>query len=271
MRKIGGVCHPPDKPDGSPSIRFFFWCYNRYMLEKISEHVYRRKQEPDTDRPHLYLIVNGNRSIAIDAGNSAAHVHSFYKDMEDKLPLPSMTIITHAHWDHTYGLHAISGTSLSSQKTADKLKQMSSWKWSEEAMEERLNSGEEIAFCAECMKLEYPDLSQIKVVPPVETFTGEHDVDLNGLAIHLKEVANPHEVDGTLVIVDDLVILGDASSPDYYHLDGLYDESRLEAFIQLLKEYPEYRFCHSHIDEIMTLEEYLDALKDEADKTGYIK
>ncbi|MCF0112291.1 MAG: MBL fold metallo-hydrolase, partial [Erysipelotrichaceae bacterium] len=53
------------------------------MIEKISEHVYRKLQQPDTDRPHLYLIQTQQGSIAIDAGNSAAHVKEFYREIEE--------------------------------------------------------------------------------------------------------------------------------------------------------------------------------------------
>ena len=83
------------------------------MIEKISEHVYRKLQQPDTDRPHLYLIQTQQGSIAIDAGNSAAHVKEFYREIEEAgLVLPTYTVLTHAHWDHSYGLWATATISL---------------------------------------------------------------------------------------------------------------------------------------------------------------
>ncbi|MCF0115190.1 MAG: MBL fold metallo-hydrolase, partial [Erysipelotrichaceae bacterium] len=128
------------------------------MLEKISEHVYRKYMNPETDRPHLYLIQGTTRSIAIDAGNSKAHVEEFYQEIKEMgLMLPSLTLLTHAHWDHSYGLHAIDHVSIASEKTTQKLEIMSHWLWTKEAMNQRLATGEEIEFCDTCIKKEYED------------------------------------------------------------------------------------------------------------------
>lgn len=242
------------------------------MLERISKHVYRLMQEHETDRPHLYLIQGNNRSIAIDAGNSEAHVKKFYDEIAaTRLTLPYLTILTHAHWDHSYGLHAVNGSSISSKTTAEKLKKMSTWLWTIGAMQQRILDKEDIPFCAECIMKEYTNLSLIKVIPPELTFKKKLDFDLDGIPLHVEAINNPHEDDGSIIVVDDLVILGDASSPDYYHLDGKYDENRVQAFIELLNNYSGYRIAHSHIDEILPLNAFLEAFNEEVRQTGFYK
>lgn len=76
-------------------------------LEQLTDRIFYYPHQPETDRPMLAYI-NGSRiSLAIDAGNSAAHVDGFYGAFEAAgLKLPDMTVITHWHWDHTFGMAA---------------------------------------------------------------------------------------------------------------------------------------------------------------------
>ncbi|WP_312501866.1 MBL fold metallo-hydrolase [Lacrimispora sp.] len=87
-------------------------------LRKINDRVFYYPHQPETDRPMLAYIKGDKFSLAIDAGNSAYHVDEFYKALEaQKLKKPDFTVITHWHWDHTFGMHRISGLSIAHNKT----------------------------------------------------------------------------------------------------------------------------------------------------------
>ena len=104
-------------------------------LIRLSERLYYLPYEKLTDRPNLYYIKGDDYSVAVDAGNSQKHVEKFYNALkEEGFDLPKYTIISHWHWDHTFGLKYISGKSMSTALTKEKLNEVSKWKWTDEEM-----------------------------------------------------------------------------------------------------------------------------------------
>ena len=61
-----------------------------------------------------WLMLKGEKySLAVDAGYSFCHVKDFYEAIElNKFGIPDFTVITHWHYDHTFGMHAIKGVSM---------------------------------------------------------------------------------------------------------------------------------------------------------------
>lgn len=112
------------------------------------------------------------------------------------------------------------------------------WAWTPEAMAARLESGEEIPFCDEKIRLEYPNLSEIRVKRSDLAIAGEKVLDLGGLHCHLIPMDTPHSRDGMLALVPEEGILfgGDADGEDFYDGGGTYDKRRLERFIAWLEE-----------------------------------
>ena len=129
--------------------------------------------EEPSDRPVLGYIRGERYSLAVDAGNSRRHVEKFYAALDAaELRRPDFTVLTHWHWDHTFGLHAVDGAAIACEATNEMLCRASRWKWSEEAMRERLWTGEEIEFCDKHIRAEYPDRTEISVVPAGLVFHG---------------------------------------------------------------------------------------------------
>ena len=92
-------------------------------LKRLTEHIWYMPYEEERDRPNLCYVKGDRWSLAIDAGHSAAHVREFYALLEkENLPLPGLTVLTHWHWDHTFGIHAIHGLALGNAKTDGHLK-----------------------------------------------------------------------------------------------------------------------------------------------------
>lgn len=112
------------------------------MLKRLTERAWYLPWEEETDRPNLCYLLGERHSLAVDAGNSPAHVGKFYRALEEQgLPLPDFTVLTHWHWDHTFGLGAIHGVGIASAKTNQKLRQVAAWQWTPQAMEERERRG----------------------------------------------------------------------------------------------------------------------------------
>ena len=195
------------------------------MLKRLTERAWYLPWEEETDRPNLCYLLGERHSLAVDAGNSPAHVGKLYRALEEQgLPLPDFTVLTHWHWDHTFGLGAVHGVGIASAKTNQKLRQVAAWQWTPQAMEERERRGEDIPFCNEHIRKEYPRLGEIAVSPAAVELEGSLTLDLGGVRCQLLCQENPHAPDGLLVYVpqEGLVVLGDADCGDFYRLDGGY-------------------------------------------------
>lgn len=217
------------------------------MLQPLTERVWYLPHDEASDRPVLTYIQGDQLSIAVDAGNSPAHVREFYTAITDeRLSIPEITILTHWHWDHSFGLCAANGFTMASKKTAEKLKEMTAWQWTPEAMEARLASGEEIPCCHEQICLEYRRPEWIQVIEPDMTLEGEGTMDIGGVVIRCETCDSPHSRDALLVSADNVLIIGDAGYEDFYELDRQYDKTRLAAFIDKLKSRSEAWLIAGH-------------------------
>ena len=87
-------------------------------LNRLTERIWIYPFEERRDRPNLGYIRGDRWSLAVDAGHSEEHTLAFYKALEEAgLPLPDLTVLTHWHWDHTFGMHAVNGLCLAGEGT----------------------------------------------------------------------------------------------------------------------------------------------------------
>ena len=161
-------------------------------LKRLSQHIWYMPFEEERDRPNLGYVKGDNYSIAIDAGHSAAHTKEFYDLLEkEKLPLPSLTVITHWHWDHTFGMHAAAGLCLANEKTNQYL---ATWK------EKIETSGpDEFLSMNESIRKEYEGNREVKVVKADMTFNGEITLDLGGCTVKVMQTEAPHTDDSAVI------------------------------------------------------------------------
>ena len=222
---------------------------NSSRLIKASERLYYLPYEEETDRPNLYYIRGDDYAVAVDAGNSEAHVRKFYEAIQAMgFELPRYTFISHWHWDHTFGLHAIKGMSVSTSLCHDKLSEVAGWEWSREAMNRREETGEDIPFCTEHILKEYPDLSQIKVVETDACLDEELILDAGGIRIRMIPRDSTHSRDALFVYLPEekALIVQDADCEDFYH-GAVYDRDRLRdmiAFFEAL-DYEDHYLGHA--------------------------
>jgi glyoxylase-like metal-dependent hydrolase (beta-lactamase superfamily II) len=238
------------------------------VLNKITERIYYLPAEERTDRPVLGYIKGDKFALAVDAGNSADHVEKFYQDLRElNLRLPDFTVITHWHWDHTFGMHVVSGKTVAGHLTNRKLIEVQKWEWTDEAMEKRLQSGEDIEICDKCIKLEYPDRDKIKVIGSEIEFTGGINIDLGGVHCEIREFNDPHSGDAVLVNVPEekVLFLGDVDCGDYYHNEGKYNKVKLKEMISELEKIDADIFVVGH-DVPRSKLNVIGYLKDELDK-----
>ena len=180
-------------------------------LTRLTEHIWYMPFEEERDRPNLGYLKGENWSLAIDAGHSAAHVREFYKLLEkENLPLPGLTVLTHWHWDHTFGMHAVKGLTLANDKTNRYLAE-----WKEKT--EKNGPGEFFAL-HESIRREYSENPEVIVKQADIVFSREITLDLGSCTVKVIQAEAPHTDDSTLVCVDrdKTLFLGDSAGDDFF-------------------------------------------------------
>lgn len=235
---------------------------------KVTDKIYFFTGEQETDRPFLYYIKGSNYSVAIDAGQSKEHVDQFYSSIQKEgFSFPKYTIITHWHWDHTFGLPYIHGKSISSRLTQQQLEVVSNWKWTRKDMEQRVKEGIDIEFVNECIQKVYANLSMIKIVTTDIVVNDNMKLDLGDIQLELYARDSIHSRDALLVYIpqEKALFVGDADCQDIYN-NGEVKLSRLIAYREFVNEFEIERYFlgHDFPDNKVSVNNYLDELENDA-------
>ncbi len=204
------------------------------IINKFSENIYYSDFVRETDRPVLGYIRGDKFSVMIDAGNSQDHMEEFLREIERmNLEMPKYCVITHHHWDHSFGMEFFKGETIVSRKTNDKLEYLKKLKWDKESVLKRLETGEEIEFAYNAMVVEYENFDDIKVSTGDIIFEDKLILDLGNDLCHIVLVGGPHEEDSSLIYLEKEKVLfaGDAHSGDYYHNEGKIDGEKMKGYI----------------------------------------
>ena len=175
-------------------------------LNRLTERIWVYPYEEERDRPNLSYIRGDRWSMAVDAGHSAEHTQEFYRTLEEAgLPLPEVTVLTHWHWDHTFGMHAVHGLCLANERTNQHL----------EAFRKRIET-EGTAFFLEMdkrIRKEYTDNKPVIVTLADLVFRGEMLLDAGNCPIRVFQAEAPHTDDSTLIEApgEKVLILGDST------------------------------------------------------------
>lgn len=189
-------------------------------LEKLTEHIYYSHSSPAGDRPALGYISGSKAAVMVDAGNSAAHNAAFLEKLAEKgLRTPEFCILTHWHWDHSFGLHALKMETYAHAKTNEKLREIAAWKWDDDAMRQRLAEGTEIAFADENIRMEYSDLQKILVMPAANEIQEEAVFDCGGITCRCLHLPSAHSDDSIVVYIPEekILFIGDIYGDDFYN------------------------------------------------------
>ncbi|MFB7816418.1 MBL fold metallo-hydrolase [Paenibacillus chitinolyticus] len=206
-------------------------------LRRLTDRVFYTMFSKESDRPVLGYINGQKRSLMVDSGNSKFHAALFNEAVrKEGLRIPEIVAITHWHWDHTFGMHAVEGITIAHEKTNDKLAEQAKWEWTDTEMKKRLAAGVEIEFADTCIRNEYPSLSEIQVVTSDISFNGTMEIDLGGITAQLHHVTSPHSDDSVCIFVPEerVIFIGDAVGVDYYN-DRHLDKDKLRSLLTAIE------------------------------------
>lgn len=180
-------------------------------LTKVTDRIWYYPFEKERDRPILGYVKGDDWSLAVDAGHSKYHTLEFYSALEKAgLPMPSVTVLTHWHWDHSFGMWALKGKCISNERTKDHLMEFKKWYLEHDT--------EDFLALDESIRREYAECYDIRKNPVIVTvpdilFIDEMRLDAGNCPIRLLQTEAPHTDDSTLIVVENekVLFLGDAA------------------------------------------------------------
>ena len=233
-------------------------------LVQLKDNVYILEYKENTDRPNLGYILDGEIGYMIDAGNSKKHVKYFLKKIKKaNLPYPKYTIITHHHWDHSFGLASLNNTSIGLNKTNEVLKEHKE-KLEKYGIDYLIKNEDIPLFCKDHINLEYKHKkSQITIKELDITFDNEYS--LNNL--NLIDFPSFH-TNECLVVLDaynKVLFLGDSLCGKIDKFDFIDDITTIKNQIEILETMDFEIAIESHSEPIKK-DELLKELKCELEK-----
>jgi len=228
-------------------------------IEKIGERFWYQTPVSETDRPVLGMVVGNEKTLMIDAGNSEAHAKYFLSELASMhVPKPDLLALTHWHWDHIFGLSALDGIiSLAYTETKAAMEKLIPLSWSNEALDERVEAGTEIEFCATAIKKEFPHERNISIALPTATFEGRMEVDLGGVTCILQHVGGGHAADSVVIYIKEekILFLGDCIYADIFSPKTNYPIEKTRDLLNKLEAFDAETYVLSHTG-VLSKEEY---------------
>ncbi|KSU48879.1 Zn-dependent hydrolase [Exiguobacterium indicum] len=232
-------------------------------FKQLTSRIWYQTPVSETDRPILAVVRGEKHQLMIDAGNSSAHAALFLEEMKKhNLGSPDLLALTHWHWDHIFGMKHLGLPSIATKQTIERMKEMQPYAWTDGALQERMDQGIEIPFCADAIKLEFGSTRDIEVVLPTIGFEGQLDLDLGGVHCQLIEVENDHSPGSLLVYIPEerVVFLGDAMYADIFSPKSNYTVERTTRLLAALDRLDADYYIWSH-GEAMPKSEFEEEIK----------
>lgn len=199
------------------------------QLDKLTNRIWFLPHEPERDRPMLAYIRGDRFSLAIDAGYSEFHVRDFYGALKaNGFAEPDFTVLTHWHYDHTFGLHAVKGVRIAHQKTNLFLKGQQE-KSKEKGYLDSLKKDDSH------FAKEYAGQSALNIVVADVEFTDHMTLNLGTVTAHIFHTVSPHSEDTVCINIPEekVLFLGDSTSEDFFN-GGYLDKGKLAALMQTI-------------------------------------
>ncbi|NQX59984.1 MBL fold metallo-hydrolase [Paenibacillus qinlingensis] len=219
------------------------------QIERISKHIWIQHADHKTDRPILAAIVGDKRTLLLDAGNSPAHAAQFREELtRHNIRLPDLLVLTHWHWDHTFGMSEWKLPAIANHQTATRLGQLKGLIWTDETLNELIRGGIINEASARHIQLEYGNNRDLHIIEPDVIFHDRLTIDLGGVLCELEHVGGDHAEDSCLLYVkeDKTLFLGDALGPAIYGGPYRYTSANFLRLMEQVNRYDVQTYVESH-------------------------
>ena len=221
-------------------------------LIKLTENIYYTLPG-DNDRPVQGVIIENNKTLIIDAGNSATHAKNLLFQLNNLgIETPTWLALTHWHWDHVFGSNTINTHTFANIGTTQKIIEMSHQKWDDESLDERVGRKEEIKFCRDNIKLELPSRNNLEFSIPDISFEKQIKLNLDSkLQCQITHVGGDHSSDSSVIFIprDKVMFIGDCLFMNIYTDVPHYISHKLLSVLDDILKYDAELFIESHSEE----------------------
>lgn len=235
------------------------------MLYKISNNIYYSKHRYMYLEPAIGYIRGNDYSIMVDAGNSPSQVEKFFQDLRtNNLPYPKYIILTHHHWDHSFGAHYASLPLVATDKCAKYLKNMSTWQWDHYSMDDRVRKGVDLEFSYGIIKKIYSNTEDIKVKRVDLAVTEDITFDLGNMEVVCYNNDNSHSDDSFLIYIpkEKIIFIGDSHSKNYETVPMSFDQNKLKEYINLIRKI-DFQYAIPGHGNIISKDKLIESLENE--------
>ncbi len=227
------------------------------MLKTLTDHILYLPPDSSTDRPILAAILGNETVLIIDAGNSPAHAGLFLESLKTiTRRTPNWVVLTHWHWDHTFGLSHLSMPAIGHKNIAQNLSRLKGLSWDDQALVHRVHTGEEIAFCADAIRKEYGGTRNIEVCLPSVYFERLLILDLGGITCELHWIPTDHSNDVVAIYVKEerTLFLSDALGPNLYAPTPYYTAAKCRELMEKIESFSVEWYVESHSRPVLVEE-----------------
>ena len=236
------------------------------MLKKLTNRTWFMPHGREGDKPALGLVRGDWASLVVDSGNSPDHGRKLLEAAaaEGGSPVKYLAI-THAHWDHVFGIEAMGLTTITNCITKEHLDGMRKLQWDDGALEKRCSDGVISEEEVEDIKMAVPKRSELRIGTPEIIFQNGLCLDLGGISCVIERIGGSHTEDSTLVFVPEekVLFMGDCIYGRRYNGVYGYKKETLFPMLDAIKKYEADWFLISHTEPKSREELYqlLDQLK----------
>ncbi|MCP1493543.1 glyoxylase-like metal-dependent hydrolase (beta-lactamase superfamily II) [Peribacillus frigoritolerans] len=232
-------------------------------LQHLSKHIAYLPPVQETDRPVLAAVTGNKKTLIIDAGNSVSHARLFKDELLRNDISGNFLVLTHSHWDHVFGLENIKIPVICQEKTYTNIKGMHQLSWEDQALDQRVEEGTEIPFCADAIKLEHGTNREITFPLPDIIFEKTMTIDLGNITCIIEHVGGDHAQDSCIIYVQEekTLFLGDCLYANLYAEKWNYTAEQALLLLKKIEAYDAETYILSHHARPCTRQEMEAELK----------
>lgn len=236
-------------------------------LQKLAESIYYLPHNADTDRPTLGFVSGTHASLIIDGGNSTEHAKLFNEKLKAINFSPLKAVVnTHWHWDHWFGNAFYTVPIIANNYTVDKIKEQAKLPWDNDSLDQRVRRGDEIEFCSEYIKKEFPNPKRtLDFKIPDTIIENKVEINLGCLTCVLETVDSDHCLQNILVFIPEqsILFMGDALYFNLHATPWNYTSRKLFPFLEKVESFNAEFIIPSHSNPLSKIEylEYFKKLK----------
>lgn len=203
--------------------------------------LYPKAETPNAIQPNIGVIALETQAILIDGGNSPRHAKQIMATLKQQaLPPVTTIILTHHHWDHSFGAATIAApTIIAHERCAEHLAAYRQREWNPTILREEISRNPRSELSNNALIDAISNWRDLQIVQPTMTFSHHLTRYFDDMVIELVHVGGIHADDSIIVKLpqQQVMFLGDCYYPKpYAERDADDEDLDLEMLALLLAD-----------------------------------